>query len=852
MDRKSKLKRDLKRIILIIVVVMILAFHINIEVYKKFLYNRHHEENNKKVQIDALNLSYRIRNHEIFSVIKYIAQRSEILNSIVKGQFPPDAPEVLNRLSDVKDDYNVSILYVMDKEGLVVTCTPYNGDQTLTGMNYSFRPYFANAIKGKSTIYPAVGITTGERGLYYAAPIYNIAKISENNIIGVLVAKMDLSTVDNFLNTYPDPAAIVSSSGIVFASNRPEWMFKYAYKEEDTNLDEFITQTQFKASFPDKSPEMLPFSMKSETVFFNDIVYNVLSSSISLEDNSGKWKLVYFHEHMPWYKFTLPWLINLLIFLIFASQIAYFALYVKKLIIELEQKDLVQENEARLELIFDNLQAGILIIDPLTHTIFKANKIAADMFQLEIKDIIGKLCHNFICINKEDECPITDSNLVFDNSERIMIKSGGEKITVLKSAVIINLSGKDYILESFVDITDRKKASELLKEAIVTAESANRAKSEFLANMSHEIRTPMNAILGFTRLIIDKEENSDKLGKLKIVKNSGENLLRLINDILDFSKIESGKMDITKTNFNPRSMFDHLHSMFKTQAEIKHLFFNIDIGENVPEVVFGDQHRILQILINIVGNAFKFTEQGGISIVWQCYNVKDMAYIEVRDTGIGVEQAKLETIFSAFTQADSTTERKYGGTGLGLAISKKLAESMQGDIYVESVPGKGSVFKVELFLPKASELEKEIESNKSEIDHRPEISSFKGRDFKILLAEDNKVNKMLTEAMLKDMGLSCDSVENGLEAIDKLRKSNYDLLLLDMQMPVMDGLEAIKTIRDDDKLNRIYVIALTANAMVGDSEKYIKAGCDDYLSKPIDRDMFNLKIGNLLVGGNET
>ncbi|MCD6396060.1 MAG: response regulator [Spirochaetaceae bacterium] len=387
-----------------------------------------------------------------------------------------------------------------------------------------------------------------------------------------------------------------------------------------------------------------------------------------------------------------------------------------------------------------------------------------------------------------------------------------------------------------------------IESAVEEASLANQAKSNFLANMSHEIRTPMNAIIGFTELLFMEEENPEKKDKLRMIKTSGNNLLLLINDILDFSKIEAGKIDIENKSFNLKTSLNYLHSMFQTKVEDRGLKFDIDIDKSVPELVNGDEHRIVQILTNIIGNALKFTKRGSITI--KSNYLDGRVVIKIVDTGMGIPTNKLEHIFSAFGQAESSTDRKFGGTGLGLAISRQLAELMDGSLTAGSSPGKGSVFTLELPLSEVMddpEVHKEIPletKNLIDEEHEKPLTAV-DTPYRILLAEDNKINQMLVKAILKSMDLKCDIAENGRIAIDKLAMDHYNLLLLDIQMPVMDGLETIKYIREDENLKDLYVIALTANAMVKDTDKYINAGCNDYLSKPIDRDLFLDKVNNL-------
>ena len=414
-----------------------------------------------------------------------------------------------------------------------------------------------------------------------------------------------------------------------------------------------------------------------------------------------------------------------------------------------------------------------------------------------------------------------------------------QSVTIALLLIFVSASAMTYF------ILLQRKMIQTIEGAVEEASLANSAKSEFLANMSHEIRTPMNAIIGFTELLYLEENNPEKKDKLRMIKASGNNLLLLINDILDFSKIEAGKIDIENKDFNLKESLNYLHSMFLSKIEDKGLDFSINTDKSVPEIVYGDEHRIIQILTNIIGNAIKFTKRGGIVIDCNYYDGK--VTIKVSDTGIGIPDNKLEHIFSAFGQAESFTTRKFGGTGLGLAISRQLALLLEGTLTAKSRTGYGSVFTLELPLPeitKNPETHKELShKTKDIISEESEIASAAVEDsYRILLAEDNRINQMLVKAILKSMDYVCDIAENGKIALDKLSLNHYDLLLLDMQMPVMDGMETIKHIRANENHKNLHVIALTANAMAGDAENYINAGCDDYISKPVDTELLKRKV----------
>ena len=818
MNNHFKMKKDRKIYIILITVLTIIALSINIQVHNNFLYNKQIKAYKDKIQIESIDLSYRVTSHEIIGAINSMAKRSSLLNDIVNGLIVPDSPILLNKLELLKQDYNASIIYVMNSEGDVVSCTLYDENKTLTGENYNFRPYFTNAISGSPDIYPAVGVTTGKRGLYYASPIYDIRNSHKDEVIGVLVAKMDFRVIDTVLNNYFDPAAVISSSGIIFSSNVKNWLFKDMFSGES-----------------------------NENFIYNNKTYNVFSNLISLEDESGRWRLISLHNFDRWYKFIQPWLINLLIIFLYISIFFYIFQNTKNIELELSQRASEEELKAVIasmdDLLFvlDKDNIFINYYQPISDSrLFEpAGFFLGKSLEETMPPYIVKMAEKAI-----DSVKITGISQQFDYSLELQEQVHWFSAKVSKRE---NLSGSFAGVTVVVrDISNLKEIELDLEKSKNIAEEANKAKSDFLANMSHEIRTPMNAIVGFTELLYSQEDNSEKKNKLGMIKASGQNLLALINDILDFSKIEAGKIDIDHSNFSLRVILDNLYSMYKRKAHEKDLGYNINIDKSVPEYVFGDEHRIIQILTNIISNALKFTNDGSITIELNYEN--GIAEISVTDTGIGIPNNKLDYIFSAFSQADSSTERHYGGTGLGLAISKQLAELIGGSLTVRSSVEIGSSFVLNLPLPKVDQNDRTIHNsgisyNKSETDKKAEGSEDKNSSkYRILVAEDNKMNQALIKAMLQEIGYECEIAENGKIALDKLKTHNYDLLFLDIQMPVMDGLETIKYIRKNSNLEELYVIALTANALIGDSDKYINAGCNDYISKPIDREVLKSKI----------
>lgn len=677
------------------------------------------------------------------------------------------------------------------------------------------------------------------------------------------------------------------------------------------------------------------------------------------------------------------------------------------------EESLVQ-SEIRLNTILDSIQAGVMLIDPQSRIIIDSNTEACRLIGLTKEQIVGRICHDFVCVAEKGKCPVLDLGQDVDKSERVLLTSKGVKLTVLKTVNIVLINGKEQLLECFVDISKRKQAEEellrakediekyaqnleatnkiltettasrdeleqevaerklaesrlresrqlyqelvenaasiilrldtsgritffnefaekifgysrdeilgekivgtivpevessgrdlrkmiqdifhnpedfisnenenmlrdgsriwvnwsnkalyrsdsnileilcigsditeqkravkALKSAKLQAEAANKAKSEFLANMSHEIRTPMNSILGVADLLLETNLTEEQIRYINLFESAGKSLLSLINEILDLAKVETGRIDLESVCFDLDMVLKDIKLIMDIDAKSKGLEFSCKLEADGPVFVLGDQIRLKQILLNIIGNAVKFTEHGSVDITVSSAHTKQnirLFTFNVTDTGIGIPPEKLNTVFDSFAQADSSTTRRYGGTGLGLTIAKRFAQLMRGNVSVESEVDVGTTFKLVVPLEVCNDIKTgnspEEEESVSVSDNSVSIKK------KILIVEDSESNRMLLELYLEASGHYVVLVEDGLQGLTAYKNDKFDLIFMDIQMPVMDGIAATKAIRKYEKENSltpIPIVALTANAFEEDKERCFDAGCTGFLAKPIKK-----------------
>ena len=560
-----------------------------------------------------------------------------------------------------------------------------------------------------------------------------------------------------------------------------------------------------------------------------------------------------------WRGVVLDARVELIAFMMACSFVAFY-FYLGRALRQLDPSRAVPKS---VRTALDTLAEGLLVTD-LKGDIMLANQAFASVVGKDAEKLTGRNVSTFVWLAQDGtplpkrDCPwaIVLRERTSQRNGRLSLQDADGK----RRSFLVNcsLAGHDEknpggLLISLDDVTELQEKEIELHAAKDEAEAANRAKSGFLANMSHEIRTPMNAILGFTDLLrrgYHKSE-AEMSRHLATIHSSGKHLLGLINDILDLAKVESGRMEFERVNCAPHTIIAEVVEILTVRAQEKGISLRFECATQVPEAVLTDPGRVRQIVTNLIGNAIKFTDKGGVRVVLALHSIggRQMLAIDVVDSGIGIPANRLEAVFEPFTQAESSTTRRYGGTGLGLTISRQFARGLGGDIVARSEMGKGSVFAVTLdpgpldgvrWLSPQEATTRAVESAAEKGD------SWQFPPARVLVVDDGEANRELVRLVLEEVGLSVTDAENGQIGVDKATEERFDVILMDMQMPVMDGFAATRTLRSRGM--KLPIIALTANAMKGFEQEVLDAGCSGYLAKPVDIDGLLQTLASLLGG----
>ena len=503
------------------------------------------------------------------------------------------------------------------------------------------------------------------------------------------------------------------------------------------------------------------------------------------------------------------------------------------------QKDLMYksltESENKFRVLIEAANDGVLLSK--NGFAFEANPAFCKLFGYSSDEIQNKPIIDFIG-QKNQELVLNHIKANYAVAyECECVKKNGTTFMVEVIGKNLTINNENVLMSTIRDITELKKAEEMLKESVAKSIQAAKAKSEFLANISHEVRTPLNGIMGMASLLKETPLSREQAKYVEVLKSSADNLLVIVNDVLDFSKIEANKMSLEKIDFRIKSLIEDVCHILAPIALKKDLIFQAELHPQLPEVVSGDPTRLRQILMNLANNALKFTIKGSVVIKVSPTTNNNIRF-EVKDSGIGIPQSSLKEIFVPFSQVDTSTTRQFGGTGLGLSICRQLVELMGGQLEVESEINKGSTFyfTVELNKVDSNQLAERKPNSSSSVDEL--TAKLLNEKMKILLVDDNEENRFLILTYLKKFPFTIDIAENGEIALVKMRANSYDVVLMDIQMPVMDGLEATQIFRAWEKEERktsTFIVALSAHALADEVKKSLDAGCDRHITKPIKK-----------------
>ena len=759
-------------------------------------------------------------------------------------------------LNSTREILGTSLIYIMDTTGTVIASSFSETGETLFGNNYRFRPYFSEAMKGNTVHYAALGVTTKKRGLYFSSPIRD----DNLDIQGVAVLKSGLDTIDKILlkAAGTGPTALVSRDGVLFAASEESWLFHTATVLDEQKRLAIIGSGQF----ADEPLTPLPLDLTEEEVSFEDRFYTVQSQQINLDG----WQVI---TLVP--KKSAFFLIVLVCFC-FTVPLYFFFLKLKHFASELRYKDKINKQNVHLRRLNEEMKKEIeerretekklkrVSEQELRYrTLFEQSKDAITIVSEDGRFLEANMAFlSMMDCTKEEIRTLSPKDFWYDQSDRArwfkLLKEQGSIIDYLSKQVTrkgtvldlnlttnatMNREGDTVYLSILRDITDKLQDQKELIAAKTAAEQGSLAKSRFLANMSHEIRTPMNGIIGMTSIVLESDLQPEQRNYLEMVRSSADRLLDIINNILDFSKIEAGRLELEEIEFNLIEKFDELVSLMLIRAQNNNVDLSADITPEVPTHLMGDPTRLMQILINLTNNAVKFTRDGTVKIAVRLEETlstdRILLRFTVEDTGVGVSKEKQTAIFESFAQADSSTTRQFGGTGLGLTISSQLCRLMDGEIGLESEENKGSLF----WFTAAFRLP-ELQKTREEDAHGVILSSAMTReeifrDITILLVEDDYINRTLALAVLEKAQLNVTTVTNGVEAVEESARHPYNIILMDIQMPELDGYDATRVIRERERFQSRHtpIIAMTAHAIKGDREKCLEAGMDDYITKPI-------------------
>ena len=763
---------------------------------------------------------------------------------LLAGELEADAYRLHVDFAAVLDQYSADTVFVLAGDGTTVAYLNKEGKAIGVGRNLRYRPYSRRALAGQANVYPAIGSNSHERGLYFAAPIYS-GNSRDTPIAGVYTIKMPAAEIDRILTRTKDPVLLLSPDGVVFATNRNAWLFTMAGQLAPARRAQLEKDKQFGELFEGQGPLALPFELGTgKHASINGRGYALETTDLSWPDDGGQWRVVVMQDKGEWLSLWHQLLL---------AAACMFAIWLLAMVVTGRTRAaeatrrLRFENERRMREITNNLPVAVyqFQMDATGQPRFRFMSPAITAITgLQASDVLDDGAMLFALLDPDGRAGLLAQ--IADSARQHWsihqrVEFGAQGLTAARWVDIhctcVHQHADEEVWNGYLaDVTAEHTAAQALNAAKQTAEDATRSKSLFLANMSHEIRTPMNAIIGMSHLALKTGLTPRQHDYVQKIQRAGQHLLGIINDILDFSKIEADKLQVENQPFELDQVMENLATLIGDKVSAKGLELVFDVAPDVPTSLVGDSLRLGQILINYANNAVKFTERGQVSVSVRVHGAdagRVLLHFAVRDTGIGLTEEQMRQLFRSFQQADASTTRKYGGTGLGLAISKKLAQLMGGEVGVESAVGKGSTFwftaDLEVGQGEGRQSQRVAAGNALEA-----MKTIHGA--RVLLAEDNELNQQVAAELLADAGMVVDIANNGVEAVAMAQRAAYDIVLMDMQMPEMDGVEATRALRAIPALDALPVVAMTANAMQADRELCIQAGMVDFVTKPIEPD----------------
>jgi PAS domain S-box-containing protein len=755
----------------------------------------------------------------------------------------PSLHELNSYLEVIRVSLGVDQIFVVNAAGDAIASNNVDPATSPIGTNYADRSWFEAIRNGQSGMQYAVGKTTRVPGLFFATPV-----IQEGVVQGAVIAKVDVSSL-SFLARQSNVFLADYNGVVILAHDKTLEMMTIPEnglaRLRPAEIESYYQRTNFS-------------TLKIETWNGHPTLKKIQENpepQLLVSTDLDDFKLRVFAVHpLSGYAALIAERndsVTLLGVLGLASaMLAYAFLSLHK------AKNLADANETRTRLILDSANCGIWG-QSTDGTCTFLNSEASRLLGYKPGELVGEELHTIVhhsdahgAEHQHHDCPMYLTGLdgtVRSEVRDIFWRKDGSHFPIEYSTAPIYTNGVlGGAVIVFSDTTQRDHQAKLLEIAKVKAEDSNRAKSQFLANMSHEIRTPMNGVIGMTRLLMDSRLDNEQREFARHIAVSADSLMAIINDILDLSKIEGGQMEFENAPFSIDEVAAAVAALLRVRAEEKGISFSVQVEGAASGAYLGDSLRIRQVLLNLSGNAIKFTAQGEVRV--EITSRLSGLRFEVHDTGIGIPESGRAKLFQSFSQIDASTSRKYGGTGLGLVISRHMVEGMGGTIGVQSSFGKGSCFWFELPLQVTNNAVPEdagpSDFSDFTVDSNPHADGTDRRAShtpspQLLLAEDNAINQRLVLTLLSRLGYSADLAANGIEAVQMAQTKTFDLILMDMQMPEMDGLEATRRIKSTPGPSQnTPVVALTANAMQSDQDACRQAGMVEVLTKPLDRTLF--------------